>query len=256
MNPGTGPCAKTFPPAQSRIVPRPDGRLSRAADHRHHHRNRYGPNRYAEIYLNGQKLGNDTERDPGFTNFTERVLYVTYDVTSHIRTGRNAIGAILGTGWYDVHNVATWHFNTAPWRQRPKLLLTLVLEYSGGSREFVISNESWRCASGPILRDGIYTGEVYDARLELPGWTNPAFNDALWTPALIVNPPKGRLVAMSFEPIRRTETFTPIAITEPTPGVFIVDMGQNFAGRTQLRVKGPAGQAITMRYAELLNADG
>ena len=211
---------------------------------------------YAELYMNGQKLGDRTERDPGFTNFDKRVLYVTHDVTKQIVQGQNVIGAILGTGWFDVHDVATWHFNTAPWRQRPRVRLTLALTYADGATTFVVSDDSWRCAAGPILRDGIYTGEVYDAHLEMPGWISPAFDASTWTPALVVEPPHGRLVPMSCEPIRIRETITPTAITQPTPGVFIVNMGRNFSGHAQLRVKGPAGHAITMRYAEVLHPDG
>jgi alpha-L-rhamnosidase len=173
-----------------------------------------------------------------------------------LQPGENAVGAILGTGWYDVHDVATWHMNTAPWRRRPRLLLALVIDYVDGKREFVVTDGSWRTSSGPILRDGIYTGEVYDARLEIPDWSRVSYKDADWKPALVVEPPKGLLFPMTCEPVRVTHTFTPVAITEPLPGVFIVDMGENFSGHTQLRVKGASGHAITMRYAEVLNADG
>lgn len=211
---------------------------------------------YAEVYVNGTKLGASTERDPGFTNFERRVLYVTHDVMELLVEGHNAMGAILGTGWYDVHDVATWHFNTAPWRQRPRVRITLAMQYANGSREFVVSDETWHCATGPILRDGIYTGETYDARLEMPGWSAVGFDASKWTPALVVEAPRGRLVPLSCEPIRITDTLSPKAITQPAPGVFIVDMGQNFSGHVQLRLKGPSGHAITMRYAEILNGDG
>jgi alpha-L-rhamnosidase len=210
---------------------------------------------YAELHLNGQKVG-DTERDPAFTNYDHSVLYVSQDVTSLLQSGSNVLGAILGTGWYDVHDVATWHFNTAPWRQRPRLRLTLAIEYKDGARSFVVSDESWQTSTGPILRDGIYTGEVYDARKEIPGWSITGFDAKAWIPALVVETPHGRLRPLSCEPIRITDTITPVAITQPKLGVYIVDMGQNFSGHVQLRVKGPSGQAITMRYAEMLNADG
>jgi alpha-L-rhamnosidase len=211
---------------------------------------------YAELWLNGEKLGDRTERDPGFTNFDKRVLYVAHDVTKQLKADRNALGAILGTGWYDVHDVATWHFNTAPWRNRPRLRLALAITYLDGSQSFVISDTSWRCSSGPILRDGIYTGEVYDARLEMPGWNTAGFDDSKWAAALRVESPTGKLTPLPCEPVRRVTTVIPIAITQPKPGVFIVNMGQNFSGHTQLNVKGPAGHAITMRYAEVLNPDG
>lgn len=210
---------------------------------------------YADLYLNGSRLG-DTERDPGFTNFNVRALYVTHDVSRLLHPGRNALGAILGTGWYDVHDVATWHFNTASWRQRPRMRLLLVLTHADGAKEFVASDDSWQSAAGPIRRDGIYTGEVYDARLEMPGWSQPSFDESAWKPVLVVNPPYGELTPLTCEPVRITATITPVSITQPKPGVYIVDMGQNFSGHTQLHVQGPAGHAITMRYAEILHPDG
>lgn len=211
---------------------------------------------FAELHLNGQKLGTDTERDPGFSNFDRRLLYVTHDVKGILRPGSNVLGAILGTGWFDVHDVATWHLNTAPWRQRPRLRLALYIKYRNGRSTIVGSDSQWRSAVGPILRDGIYTGEVYDSRCEMLGWSTPEFDDAAWKPVLVVEAPRGRLTPLTCEPVRVTQTLTPIAITEPKPGVFIVNMGQNFSGHTQLRVKGPAGHRITMRYAEILNEDG
>jgi alpha-L-rhamnosidase len=210
---------------------------------------------YAELHLNGQKVG-DTERGPGFTNFTDRVLYVTHDVTAMLHPEVNALGAVLGTGWYDVHDLATWHFEKAPWRRRPRMRLLLVVTYSDGSTEMTASDESWRCAAGPILRDGIYTGEIYDARKELPGWNASGFDSNGWAPALVVEPPTSKLVPLTCDPIRITQDLKPVSIHEPKPGVYIVDMGQNFSGHVQLRVKGPAGQAVTMRYTELLDDHG
>lgn len=210
---------------------------------------------HAELHLNGQKVG-DTERDPGFTNYDDRVLYVTYDIAGMLQQGANVLGAILGTGWYDVHDLATWHFETAPWRRRPRMRLLLALSYSDGKTETVVSDESWHCSAGPILRDGIYTGEVFDARKDLPGWSTSGFDTGAWTPALIVDPPAGKLVPLTCEPIRITQDLKPVSIKQPKLGVYIVDMGQNFSGHVQLRVKGPVGQAITMRYGETLDDEG
>ena len=98
---------------------------------------------YAELHLNGKKLGN-TERDPGYTNFDKRVLYIAHDVTSAIKQGPNALGAILGTGWYDTHDRATWNFHKAPWRSRPRMRLLLNIEYADGRTESVVSDNSWK----------------------------------------------------------------------------------------------------------------
>jgi alpha-L-rhamnosidase len=210
----------------------------------------------AELHLNGQKIGETTERDPGTTDFNKRVLYVTHDVTESIRSGDNVLGAILGTLWYDMHEVSIARFDTAPWRARPRLRLLLVLHYSEGSIEYVVSNTGWRTADGPLRSDGIFTGEVYDARLEMPGWSAPGFDASKWAPALEVPAPYGKLAALKCPSVKITKTITPVAITEPKPGVYIVNMGQNFAGHTQLRVSAPSGTAITMRYAEVLHPDG
>jgi alpha-L-rhamnosidase len=215
---------------------------------------------YAEVYLNSAKLdahpAMPRERDPGFTNFNKSVLYVTHDVSKLVQTGQNAIGIILGTGWYDVHDVATWHFNTATWRARPKTKLVLVMTHKDGSTSTVISDESWKTSSGPILRDGVYTGEVYDARLEMPGWNAGGFNHDAWKPALCVDPPLGTMRPLLCEPVRITQTLVPKGITEPQPAVFVVDMGQNFAGHAQLRLKCDAGTTVTLRYSELMGQDG
>jgi alpha-L-rhamnosidase len=211
---------------------------------------------YAELHLNGRKIGGDVERDPAYTNFNCRVVYVTHDIGDLVAQGRNVIGAILGTGWYDVHDLAIWHFNTAPWRGRPRLRLLLAIEYQDGRLQFIGSDASWKVATGPISHDGIYTGEIYDARREMPGWDNVGFDDASWQPALIMPAPFGKLVARGCPPVAITETLVPVSISEPKPGEYIVDMGQNFSGHTQLRVRASAGTKITMRYGEVLYKDG
>ncbi|HTQ08428.1 MAG TPA: family 78 glycoside hydrolase catalytic domain, partial [Fimbriimonadaceae bacterium] len=212
---------------------------------------------YAELHLNGKKVGSD-ERDPGYTNFDKRVLYVAYDVTKQIRPGANRVGAILGTGWYDVHDRATWNFDRAPWRGRPRLRLLLLIEFADGSVQTVTSGAGWQTADSPILFDGIYTGEVYDARHELPGWDQPGpqAENAKFFAARVMPAPKGKLVALSCPGVGITRSFAPKAITEPKPGVYVVDFGQNLAGHVRLRVKAPAGTRITMRYSERIDKEG
>ncbi|MBZ5560937.1 MAG: family 78 glycoside hydrolase catalytic domain [Acidobacteriia bacterium] len=211
---------------------------------------------YAELHLNGKKVGGEIERDPAYTNFNSRVLYATYDIAGLVAQGRNAVGAILGTGWYDVHDLAIWHFHTASWRGRPRLRLLIAIEYKDGRSQFIKSDASWKAGTGPISHDGIYTGEIYDARQEMPGWSTPGFDDTDWSSALIMPPPSGKLVARRCPPIAITETLAPISISEPKPGRYVVDMGQNFSGHTQLRVRAAAGTMITMRYGEILHKDG
>lgn len=210
---------------------------------------------YYELYLNGQKVG-DHILDPGYTRYDRRALYVTYDVTSLIKNGANAVGVMLGNGWFNCHTKAVWNFHEAPWRSAPKLLLNLRIDYADGRSENIVSDESWKCSTGPIVFDSIYGGETYDARLEKPGWATAGCDDSKWDPVKIVEPPAGRLSAQMMPPIRVQATLKPARVTEPKPGVFIFDIGQNLAGMAELSVVGPAGTRIQMRYGERLFPDG
>ena len=211
-----------------------------------------------ELHLNGQKVGGNRERDPGYTDFNKRVLYVTHDVTSLVRPGAtNTLGAILGTGWYDVHDLAVWGFEYASWRGRPRLQLMLVVDYNDGQTQTLASDNSWRATSqGPIRFDGIYSGEIYDARQEMPGWDEPGFRDDSWAAADVLPAPLGKMTALRCPPIAIVKSITPKTITQPKPDVYVVDMGENFSGHAQLIVQGLAGTTIHLRYSECLAADG
>lgn len=210
---------------------------------------------YFELHLNGRKVG-DHVLDPGYTRYDKRVLYVTHDVAGQLRPGRNAVGVMLGNGWYNMHTKCVWDFNQAPWRAEPRMLAQLRVVYADGTVETIASDGSWRAATGPLVHDSIRNGEWYDARREQPGWDTPDFDGAQWGGAQVVDAPKGLLRAQQSPPIRVTETLTPVKLTEPKPGVFVFDLGQNIAGWAQLQVTGPAGTAITLRYGERLADDG
>lgn len=211
---------------------------------------------YAEFHLNGKRVAPNTEREPGYTNFDKRLLYVAYDVTRALKQGPNAIGAVLGTGWYDVHDQATWQFHHAPWRGRPRMRAVLVVQYADGQTEQVVSDGSWRAATGPILVDGIYSGEIYDARKELGAWTTPNYDDSTWKPVAVLPAPKGKLAARQCAPIQIIETIKAKKIYEPKPGVFVLDFGQNLAGHVRFRVKANAGHEITLNYSERMKPNG
>lgn len=210
---------------------------------------------YYELYLNGAKVG-DHLLDPGYTRYDRRALYVTYDVTDHLKSGENAMGVILGNGWLNCHTKAVWNFHEAPWRAAPKLLLHLRVEYTDGRSETIVSDESWQCATGPIIFDSIYGGETYDARLEQRGWDTTGFDASRWEEVKLVDAPSGRLAAQMMPAIKVHEVLQPVKITEAKPGVFIVDVGQNLAGMAELRVKGPTGARVQMRYGERLFPNG
>ena len=213
---------------------------------------------YLELHLNGQKVGGNRERDPGYTEFDKRVLYVTYDVTSLLRpAATNTIGAILGTGWYDVHDVAVWGFEHASWHGRPRMQLMLVVDYDDGQTQTIVSDNSWHATSqGPMRFDGIYSGEIYDARREMPGWDEPGYEDKSWPTADVLPAPAGKLAALGCPPVAIVKTITPKAITQPKPDIYVVDLGENFSGHVQLTVQGPAGAKIHLRYGECLAANG
>jgi alpha-L-rhamnosidase len=210
---------------------------------------------YFEIYINGKRVG-DHLLDPAYTRYDRRDLYVTHDVTALLRQGENAIGAILGNGWYNVQNKAAWDFDKAPWRAAPKLLCQLEVELADHPRVVIESDASWKSADSPIVSNTIYSGEVYDARRERQGWGSPGFNDSSWDAALIVAPPQGQLSAQMLPPIRADKTLKPVNIKEPSPGVFVFDFGQNLAGFTQLRVQGPAGTEVSLKHGERLAGNG
>jgi alpha-L-rhamnosidase len=194
---------------------------------------------YHELRINGRKAGRSV-LDPGWTTFDKRALYVTYDVTEMLRPGQNALGVILGQGWF----------------KSRALLLQLNVELADGSAMSVVSDTTWRAADGPILEDSIYDGESYDARRETPGWDRPGFDAAGWRAAESVKPPGGILSAQMMPAIEVVDTIIPLKMTNPAPGVYVFDMGQNFSGWARLRISGPRGTDIRLRFAELLYDTG
>jgi alpha-L-rhamnosidase len=208
----------------------------------------------SELYLNGKKVGDDV-LSPGATEYPKRALYVTHDVTDQVKAGENALGVILGNGRF--YSMRSKVYSGMPHYGFPKLLLNLTIEYDDGSKQEIVSDASWQLsADGAILANNEYDGEEYDARKEFGGWSSAGFDDDKWQSAELVDAPEGEISAQMIEPIRVVETIKPIAITEPKPGVFIVDLGQNMVGWCRLSVSGPAGTEVKLRHAETLNPDG
>jgi len=208
----------------------------------------------SELHLNGEKVG-DHVLSPALSQYDKRIFYVSFDVTRQVQRGPNAIGAVLGGGRYYADRskvyAGTLSFGS------PKLRLQLRLEYADGSVTEVVSDGTWKLTTdGPIVSNSEFDGEEYDARKELSGWSKPGFNEARWKPAPLADPPSGAVVAQMTEPIRVTGTLQPVAITEPKPGVFVFDLGQNMVGWCRLKVRGPAGTEVQLRHAETLQDDG
>ncbi len=218
---------------------------------------------FYELYCNGVKVG-DQVLSPNQTNYdrrklrhliypfddktSQRVAYLTYDVTSHLQPGRNSLGVILGNGWYNQRDRAAEGYM---WYGAPRWIAQLEILLADGSRQTIVSDESWKVSSnGPILHDGIYTGERYDARLELEDWSTAGYDDASWLNAQSMPAPAGRLTAQISPPDRVLETIAPISSKKVGPQTTRFDFGQNLAGWVRLQVQGDAGASVPMRFIE------
>lgn len=207
-----------------------------------------------KFHLNGASVG-DQVLSPGWMDFREHVPYQVYDVTRQIHRGSNAIAAFLAPGWYATP--LRWfrqgnNYGTT----QPALKAQLRLEYADGSVDWIATDSTWKADTSPILFAEIYDGETRDARHEQTGWDTAAFRDPAWHPAAIIPAKEPRIVSQFFPPIREHQVLTAKKITEPRPGVYILDFGQNMSALPRLHVRGTAGDDIQLRFAEVLNPDG
>ena len=206
-----------------------------------------------EMSLNGHKVG-DHFLDPGWTDYAEQALYVPFDVTSQLKPGANAIGVMLGNGFYHIPRERYKKLVTS--FGYPKMICRLIVEYQDGSSENIISDSSWKTAPGPITYSSIYGGEDYDANLEQRGWDAPGFKENnTWKSVVLTSGPK-ILNAQTLTPVKLLESFAPVKVTQPKPGVWVYDLGQNASGIVELMVKGPKGATVKISPAELLTAEG
>lgn len=209
---------------------------------------------YHDLYLNGERATDDVLQ-PVVTQYTHRVAFNRLDVTHLLRAGDNAIGVVLGNGWYNCWTPEVWHFDKADWRDFPKLLLRLDANCNGETRT-VVSDTDWKVAEGPIRFDALRNGEHYDARHEIDGWTAIDFDDAAWQPAARVAPPPGVLEEQVSPPCRVHQTLEPVAVADPEPGVKVFDLGRNIAGWARVTAAGGEGETLTLRYSERIHEDG
>ena len=208
-----------------------------------------------ELYINGTKTGNH-RLDPMYTRFDRRNLYVTYDVTSQLQTGDNAIGVLLGNGWYNHQSRAVWNFDHAPWRNRPAFCMDLRITYTDGSVEIIPTDLSWRTSSGALIFNSIYTAEHYDARLEQEGWNTPAFDDSKWGGVRYRTAPSGNIVAQQTVPIRNVLEIPAQSFKRIDEKTYLFDFGQNMSGVTQIRIAGEEGAVLKLKHGERLYENG
>ena len=197
---------------------------------------------YYEFRMNGKKIGNRI-LEPAQTDYTKIALYSSFEITE-ILQDQNAVGIILGNG----RCVELFGYDF------PKLILQIHLNFEDGTSETVITDESWKISTGPITENGIYYGEKYDAQLEMPGWDLPNFDDSHWEFAAVVNGHK--LSSQLMEPIQITQVLNSKKLYSPKQGTYIYDFGQNFTGYVRLKVRGPRGQKIKLRFSEIIYEDG
>lgn len=205
-----------------------------------------------EVRLNGQRVG-DHVLAPDWTDYRKRVRYQAYDVTAMVKQGDNAIGALLANGWFSgkIGNGANQFFGKVP-----AMLAQLEVTYADGRTERIATDASWKSHASPILTSDFMLGEDYDARLEVKDWDQPGLDESKWVPTTVRDESSRKLEAQVMEPVRQITEIKAKAVSEPKPGCWTYDMGQNMVGVVRLKVSAPAGTKVTLRHAEMLNPDG
>lgn len=207
-----------------------------------------------KFHINGKIVG-DQILAPGWMDYRERVPYQVYDITPQLAQGKNAIAAYLAPGWYSTPLMWFRQGNNYG-RTPPALKAQLRIEHADGSVEWIATDETWKADLSAILTAEIYDGETYDARRVQAGWDTTSFTDAKWNPVSLVTPREPQIVSQYFQPIREEKVLMAKSITNPSPGVYVYDFGQNLAGVPRLHIKGHRGDDIRLRFAEVLNQDG
>ncbi|MGB3007576.1 MAG: family 78 glycoside hydrolase catalytic domain [Chitinophagaceae bacterium] len=205
-----------------------------------------------EMYLNGKKIG-DHFLDPGWTNYAKHAQYVTFDITKELKQGKNAVGVMLGNGFYYIPGQRYRKMTGA--YGHPKMIMLTVIGYADGTTENIISDESWQTAPSPIIYSSIFGGEDYDTNLEQRGWNTPAFNSNSWKLVVITSGPT-ELNSQMQEPLKVMQRFNVANKKDLTKGITVYDLGQNFSGIPSLSVSGNKYDTIKIYCGELLNADG
>ena len=208
-----------------------------------------------ELYINGKKIG-DHRLDPMYTRFDRRNLYVSYDITNQLQNGKNAIGVILGNGWYNFQSKGVWDYERAPWRARPTFCMDIRVTYTDGSMETISSDKSWKTTTGPIIFNSIYTGEHYDARLEKAGWDMPDYDDSKWGGITNRQAPSANIVSQAMQPIRNVEKIAAKSMNKINDSTYVFDLGRNIAGVSQITLNGDSNTVVKLIHAERLYKNG
>ena len=206
-----------------------------------------------EAFINGKRIG-DFYLTPGWTSYHKRLQYQMYDVTGLMTQGRNAIGVLLGSGWY--RGILSYYNRNNHYGKDISLLFQLHINYEDGSSEIVLSDETWKSSTGAIRYSEIFNGETQDARKEQTGWTRANFNDTSWSGVQVKNHAKENIIATENEPVKKQEIFKPFKIITTPKGEKVLDFGQNLVGWVVMKAKGKTGDKITLSHAEVLDKTG
>ncbi len=213
---------------------------------------------YYNATLNGRRIG-DIYLDPAWTNYNKKIYYSEYDLTGLLRHGVNCIGITLGNGFYNPLPLKMWGYLNL--REilpvgNPKFIAVVSVKYADGELKNVATDDTWKFTYGPVIRNNVYLGEMYDARKEIKGWGNPGFDDRVWSNAIITRPLGTNLQKRFFPPIRIREVKETVGISSPSGGVYVIDQGENFTGIYKIRLRGNIGDTITLRFGERVYPDG
>lgn len=208
-----------------------------------------------ELYINGERVG-DHRLDPTYTRFDRRTLYLTHDITRMLQLGNNAVGVLLGNGWYNHQSTAVWNFDQAPWRARPKFCMDIRITYEDGSIEFISTGTGWKTSLSPVIFNSIYTAEHYDARLEQPRWSESDFDDKRWKSASGTTAPSPLIVSQQMHPVRDVTELKPAKMHKLSATDYLFDLGRNISGVSELTLKGKPGTEVRLKHAERIGEDG
>ncbi|MDO6518695.1 family 78 glycoside hydrolase catalytic domain [Zobellia uliginosa] len=213
---------------------------------------------YYKGSINGEAIGKNV-LDPAWTDYSKRTYYTAYEITQQLKEGSNCLGVTLGNGFYNPLPLRKWgrrNLRTDLTVGKPTFIAQLVIAYKNGETDTINTDNTWKYTYGPIQKNSVYLGTVYDAKQEIENWNQPGFNDASWSKAIPDKGPGGKLQQAFFPPVQVTQTITPVAITNPEQGTYVVDMGVNFTGTYKIKLSGKVGDTINFRFGERIYDDG
>jgi len=213
---------------------------------------------YYAAFINSKRVGKNV-LDPAWTDYTKKIYYTEYDITSLVINGDNSIGVTLGNGFYNPLPLKMWgriNLRNELSVGKPKFISKLIITFEDGSSEEIVSDSSWKYSYGPIIKNSVYLGSHYDARKEIRDWANPNFDDSLWGKVEVSKSPGGKLEKSFFPPVQIIKEIIPKEIYSIANGTWIVDMGENFTGTYKININGKSGDTINFRFGERVYEDG